>query len=224
MGYFTKEFLEFFRLLEKNNSTEWFRENKPWYETAVKEPFYRLVEEMIQRIHQYDPKVAIAPKDAIFRINRDIRFSKDKSPYKTHASALISREGKKSKEAPGFYFQLSAHEIMIAGGAYMVEKENLHKIRTKIARSPKEFEKLLKHADFKKKFGALQGETNKILPKEFQSAVKTQPLIANKQFYYMAELPVKAITGNLLPDVMMAYYKAGQAVNSFLREAMYGKR
>lgn len=224
MGYFTKEFLEFFRALEKNNSTEWFRENKSWYEAVVKTPFYKLVEEMIQRIHLNDPKVAITPNDAIFRINRDIRFSKDKSPYKTHVSALISREGRKSKEAPGFYIQLSAHEMTVAGGAYMVEKENLHKIRTKIARSPKEFEKLLKQPDFKKKFDTLQGETNKILPKEFQTVAKLQPLIANKQFFYMAEMPAKNITGNLLPDVLMDYYKAGRAINSFLREAMYGKR
>lgn len=224
MGYFTKEFLEFFRALEKNNSTEWFRENKSWYETAVKEPFYRLVEELIQRIHYDDPKVTIAPKDAIFRINRDIRFSKDKSPYKTHVSALISREGRKSKEAPGFYLQLSSHEIMVAGGAYVVEKENLHKIRTKIARSSKEFDKILKQPDFKKKFGTLQGETNKILPKEFQTIARQQPLIANKQFFYMTELPAKIITGNLLPDVLMEYYKAGRAINNFLREAMYGKR
>lgn len=183
MGYFTKEFLEFFRALEKNNSTEWFRENKSWYETAVKEPFYRLVEELIQRIHHDDPKVTIAPKDAIFRINRDIRFSKDKSPYKTHVSALISREGRKSKEAPGFYLQLSSHEIMVAGGAYVVEKESLQKIRTKIARSSKEFDKLLKQPDFKKKFGTLQAKRIKSFLKNFKRLLTHNRLLRISSFF-----------------------------------------
>ena len=78
MSYFTEEYLKFFRALARNNSKAWFDANKKWYETAVKQPFAAFVEEMIARIRAEDSTVAIAAKEAIFRLNRDIRFSKDK--------------------------------------------------------------------------------------------------------------------------------------------------
>ena len=89
MAWFEKEFIAFFLELEVNNHKEWFHENKKRYEQYVKEPFYNFVAEMIKRINKDDPSIAIEPKEAIFRINRDIRFSKDKQPYKNYYHALV---------------------------------------------------------------------------------------------------------------------------------------
>ncbi|MES2704683.1 MAG: DUF2461 domain-containing protein [Bacteroidota bacterium] len=220
MAYFTKSFLDFFKGLSANNTAAWFAENKKQYETAVKEPFKLLVGEMISRIQKHQPEIEIAPADAIFRINKDIRFSKDKIPYNTHVSANISSQGRKSKEEPGFYFQLSHDKIMVYGGAYMVEPATLQKIRSAIAGDPKKFATLYNDKNFKEKYGDIQGEKNKKIPDEFKAAVDKEPLVANKQFYYTAEISAKHITQDDLPDTLMEYYKAGKKMNDYLKAAM----
>jgi uncharacterized protein (TIGR02453 family) len=220
MSYFNKSFIEFFKGLSANNTSAWFAENKKTYETAVKEPFKQLVEEMIRRIQKHQPEIAIGASDAIFRINKDVRFAKEKIPYNTHVSANISSQGRKSKEEPGFYFQLSHDKIMMYGGAYMVEPPTLQKIRSTIASDPKKFAALYNEKNFKEKFGSIQGEKNKKIPDEFKEAVVKEPLIANKQFYYGAELDAKAILKDDLPDVLMEYYQAGKKMNDYLKAAM----
>ncbi|MCD6062225.1 MAG: hypothetical protein K0R82_136 [Flavipsychrobacter sp.] len=220
MSYFNKSFIDFFKNLSSHNSTAWFAENKKVYEKEVKEPFKKLVDEMINRIQKYQPEVQIAAADAIHRINKDIRFSKDKTPYNTHVSANISSQGKKSKEEPGFYFQLSADKIMIVGGAYMIEPATLQKIRSAITKDPKGFAAVYNDKNFKEKFGAVQGEKNKKLPDDFKAAAEKEPLIANKQFFYSAEIKGKTILQEDLPDVLMEYYKAGKKMNDYLKAAM----
>ncbi len=220
MTYLSKDFISFFKGLAANNTTAWFDENRKTYEGAVKQPFKKLVDEMITLIKKHQPEITITSSDAIFRINKDIRFSKDKTPYNTHVSANISSQGRKSKEEPGFYFQLSHESIMIFGGAYIVEPANLQKIRSYIAANGKAFAALYNDKVFKDKFGNIQGEKNKKIPDEFKAAVAKEPLIANKQFYYSATLKPKAITDDTLPDVLMEYYMAGKKMNDFLKKAM----
>ena len=96
--YFNHQFVDFFKELSKNNNTQWFNENKKSYETHVKLPFIKFIDDLIIEMSKLDETIAIEAKDAITRINRDIRFSKDKSPYKMHVSAIISAKGKKVKE------------------------------------------------------------------------------------------------------------------------------
>lgn len=222
MSYLSKAFIDFFKELSENNTTAWFAEHKKDYETHVKKPFALLVEDIIKRIQKHQPEVQIKASDAIFRINKDIRFSKDKTPYNTHVSANISSQGRKSKEEPGFYFQLSPAGIMIYGGAYMVETENLQNLRSHIAANLKKFATLYNDTVFKEKFGEIQGEKNKKLPDEFKAIVDKEPLIANKQFYFGAELKPKFITQDDLPDILMEYYKAGKKMNDFLKEGLKG--
>jgi uncharacterized protein (TIGR02453 family) len=220
MQYFNKNFVQFFEDLKKNNSTEWFNENRKTYETEVKKPFAAFVDELIFRINKSDPEVRIKASDAITRINKDIRFSKDKTPYNTHVSAIISKYGRKSKEYPGIYLQLGADKISVYGGAYILEKENLYKIRKYIAENPKEFDKTINLADFKKKFGGIQGEKNKVLPPEFKTLVEKQPLIANKSFFFMTELSKKEILSPSLAETLMDLYKSARPVNNILIKAM----
>lgn len=220
MAYFSKAFLAFFKDLSQNNTTAWFDQNRKTYEKEVKEPFKNFVGEMITRIQKHQSDIKIAPADAIFRINKDIRFSKDKTPYNTHVSANISSQGRKSKEEPGFYFQFSHDKIMIYGGAYLVEPDALKKIRSTIAANPKAFAAAYNDKDFKEKFGSIQGEKNKKIPDEFKAAAEKEPLIANKQFFFGAELKAKHLTENDLADTLMEYYKAGKKMNDYLRKAM----
>jgi uncharacterized protein (TIGR02453 family) len=220
MSHLNKSFIDFFKQLSANNTSAWFAENKKTYEAAVKEPFRKLVDDMIMRIRKHQPEVLITAGDAISRINRDIRFSKDKSPYNTHVSANISSQGKKSKEEPGFFFQLSHDKVAIYGGAYMLEPGPLHKVRSAIAADPKKFATLCNDKNFKQKFGTIQGEKNKKLPDELKAAAEKEPLIANKQFYYTAELNAKTLLQPDFPDLLMEYYHAGKKMNDYLKAAM----
>jgi uncharacterized protein (TIGR02453 family) len=220
MPHFTPAFAKFFRDLKKNNTTEWFNENRKIYETEVKKPFAAFVDEMIARIRKHEPEVKIKAADAIMRINKDVRFSKDKTPYNTHMAANISAYGKKDKSWPGFYFQLSPEAIRVYGGAYMVETSTLQNIRAYIAKNLKAFSAAYGDRKFSEKFGKLQGEQNKRVPPEFQDLAKKEPLIANKQFYFTAELKPDLLTSDKLPDALMEYYVAGKGVNSFLKSAL----
>jgi uncharacterized protein (TIGR02453 family) len=219
MKFFTKAFLDFFRDLSANNATEWFQANKKRYESDVKQPFEAFVSEMIARIAKVEPESAIEPKDAIFRINKDTRFSKDKSPYKTFVSANISQYGRSNKAYPGFYFQLSHTGIEIFGGAYMPEKDELQRLRTLIAGDLPKFERIINGAAFKKHYGQLQGEAIKRMPEEWKSAFEKQPLVANKQFYFQGKLPASVIVEDKLPDRLFSYFEAAREVNGFLRKA-----
>ena len=212
--------LDFLKDLSKNNNRDWFLANKARYEADLKKPFEEFIGKLIQAVQQLDNRVQIEPKKAIFRINRDTRFSKDKSPYKTNVGAIISPAGAKGKEFPGFYIHVEQGLLMLGGGAYFLEKEPLHQVRQYISLHPKRFQEIIKHPDFVSKFGAIKGEQNKKLPTEFQEAAVNQPLLYNKQFYFMAELAPHHALGTEAIPFAMAYFSAGKPLNDFLIEAL----
>ncbi len=215
MAYFTKEFINYFKDLNKNNNRDWFHANKKRYEANAKEPFKELVADLIKKL-----KLDLEPKNAIFRINRDIRFSKDKTPYKTQVSAILTPGGRKQKDHPGYYLALSHGSLMIGGGAYFLEKDDLYAVRQHIMNNPKAFAKLIKKKAFVDKYEAIQGDKNKRIPKEFVEAHEAQPLIANKQFYFMSEHDLKNILKDDLLKYIMDHFKAGADLNQFLIDAM----
>jgi uncharacterized protein (TIGR02453 family) len=221
-SYFDEEFLAFFSGLAKHNNREWFEKNKTRYIQHVKEPFQSFIEEMIVRLHFEDERINIEAKDAIFRIYRDMRFSKDKTPYKLHASALISPHGRKDLVNPSFYIELSHKSVGIYGGAYFVERNNLKKLRRFIANNHEEFASLLKDRNFKKYFGEMKGEKTKRIDKEFVAALEKEPLIANKEFYYGADLPAELVLDPKLTDTLLKYCKAGIKMNAFIEEGLKG--
>ncbi len=221
MTYFTKEFIGYFRRLSRNNKREWFHAHNTEYEQHVKSPFNDFVAEIIDRMSLLDPEIDIQPKDAVFRIARDTRFSKDKTPYKTWMAAVVSRDGRRDHQYPGIYFHFSHKGIAVGGGMYQPDKQNLLKIRRAVLREGKTLARALQGKQFKATFGELQGAKNVRLPKEFAGAVERYPFIANKQFYYFAEYDdPKLLLKDDLPDFIVRHYKAGAKVSDFLRAAI----
>ncbi|NOG45407.1 MAG: DUF2461 domain-containing protein [Calditrichaeota bacterium] len=218
MPWFENDFVAFFLELKANNNKEWFHENKKRYEKMVKEPFHDFVAEMIGRIQKDDPSVAIQPKEAIFRINRDIRFAKDKTPYKTNVSAVISPGGRKDFSTPGIYFEFSPNGVQVYGGAHHVEKDQLLKVRTAIMKDPAEFNKVVKAISFITNFGELLGQKNKRLPKEFMDAAEKLPILFNKTFYYGATLDLDVLLSENLADQIYELYLAGKPFNSYFKK------
>lgn len=220
MAWFNNDFNAFFKDLAKNNNKEWFDANRKRYVGSVKEPFETFVAEAIKRVAKYDKNVRIEPKEAIFRINRDIRFSKDKTPYKLNTSAIISAAGRKDHITPGIYFELGPESVKFYGGAYQPDKDQLERIRTAILNDTKGFRKIIENKAFTSLFDGVKGEVNKVLPAAFKEAAKKEPLIANKQFYVAAEHPAKLVSDAKLMDTLMEHYLALRPYNSWLADAL----
>lgn len=220
MAYFDNDFLDFFTELEKDNNKAWFDENRKRYEKSIKKPFSAFVQKMIERMQEIDSSILVQPKDCTFRINRDIRFAKDKTPYKTQVSAIVSKGGKKDKTSPGIYFELSPRDVRIYSGAHMMDKEQLHNVRQEIAYNMDEFNKLITEKQFIKTFGEIHGEKNKRLDKDLIESAEKQPLIFNKSFYYFKKFDSKNILKDDLDSILMDAYKVALPLNSFFQRAL----
>jgi uncharacterized protein (TIGR02453 family) len=220
--FFTSDFPAFLRELEIQNDRDWFQQHKARYESVAKKPFEAFVAALIDRMQDLDRRILLTPRDAIFRLHRDTRFSADKSPYKTHVSAIISPGGRKDMQGIGMYIELGGHHARVYSGAYMPEKESLYRIREKIAAEPERFAALLADPEFRRHFGEIRGERNKVLPAEFREAATLQPLLYHKAFYYFTEWPAEAVTEDTFIDEVMKRYRAAAGLNAFLAEALAG--
>lgn len=221
MSHFSKDFNQFFIELAANNHKDWFDDNRKRYEQNIKKPFEGFVSDLVAALAVNEPEMNVDPKKTIFRINRDIRFAKDKTPYKLNRSAGISKFGKKDGGYPGFYFQMGPESIGIAGGAHHPDKDQLEAIRQAIMANPKKFRKSIETSEFKKVFGDLQGEENKRLPnKEMMSAAASEPLLLKKQLFYWAEFPAEMVTDPNLISFFIEKHEASKAYRDFLKAAL----
>lgn len=219
MAYFNNDFINFFEELAENNHKEWFDENRKRYEKEVKDPFKSFIADLILAVQEFDPEIMIKPKDAIFRINRDIRFSKNKQPYKNNVAAYISRSSKK-EQFPGYYVHLDATGIWLGGGLYDLSTENIYKVRQEILYNENEINEVMRNSDFKKEFGGLQGNKNKILKPPYKEYGDQIPLLYNKQFYFMSQYGKDKITSNNLVSFCADKFQKAYPVNKFLRQAV----
>ena len=222
MGYFSKDYLDFFKELAANDNKEWFDKNRKRYESSVREPFKIFVSDLIAEISKQDAEVQIESKDAIFRINRDIRFSKDKTPYKLNNSAIISKMGRKDKNYPGIYVELRPDKLRFYGGVYAPDTKQIQKIREAILNKNQEFSSILNNKDFVERFGEIRGEKNKRIPKEFLQEAIAQPLLFNKQWYYYSELSPDIILKEDLLETILDQSRSATAMRLFLKDALYG--
>ena len=166
MTHFSEESLKFLRGLKRKNEKPWFEAHRDEYESHVKSPLAELVEEMDVRMSAWAPEMVGEPKRSIFRIHRDVRFSSDKSPYKTHAAAWFFHSGGTSKvgrEAhgggAGFYFHLEPGKSMVGGGCWMPPRPALLRFRNAIVADVRGFERIVAAPALKKRMGALSSES-----------------------------------------------------------------
>ena len=219
-AYFDEEFNNFFAGLALNNEKSWFDKNRKTYEDKVKKPWEEFLSDLINEIRKFDHINELPLNKFTFRINRDVRFSKDKTPYNPWVSAAIVRNGKKD-QYPGYYLRLGVEGVSIGGGMHMPDKETLTTLRRHIAKNSNELRRQIKDKDFRKYFnGEIHGEKNKILPPEFKESVKNEPLIANKGWHYWNHYSADKITKPDFLTFISDHFKAGQKINSFLKEAL----
>ncbi|MBO0320953.1 DUF2461 domain-containing protein [Muricauda sp. CAU 1633] len=215
----TKEHTHFFKELAQNNNKEWFHQNKKRFENEVKAPFLELLEVLLATLNSWDERIPSDPKKALFRINKDVRFSKDKSPYHTILKAGFSPDGKKSM-LPGYYLGVDATSIHVGGGLFMVRPPELALIREHIAKDSSTLEAIVKAPDFTQNFGWLKGEKAKRLDKNLLPAAEKTELIYHKQFYAMAEFPLEPFyESERLEDEILLHFKAIKPLNAYLNQA-----
>lgn len=221
VSYFTKDTLKFWRGLAKHNSKAWFDEHRKDYEQHLREPYKALTEDLCEAISLGEPEYQLGPKAAMYRINRDIRFSKDKTPYKTDLGITIGRTQKHDPSWPAYTVRIGVHGISVGGGLYMPDASLRDHVRHHIAKAPKKLTAVEKSKVFLKHFDGVGGEQNKRVPKELQEAAATQPLIFNKQWVFWNDWP----DANLLLDKDLDAYiverwHSGRVLNEYLKEAV----
>ncbi|GAA0529630.1 DUF2461 domain-containing protein [Chitinophaga japonensis] len=160
--------LKFLKNLEKNNNKEWFDEHKPAYLDA-KADYESMVQQLIDGLARQDNEITgLQVKDCVFRIYKDVRFSKDKTPYKANMGAAFSPGGRKSPR-PGYYFHLQPGGKSFAGGGiWMPAADVLKKVRQEIDYNFPEFQQIISNKDFIKYFGKIEGEALKTVPQGYQ--------------------------------------------------------
>lgn len=211
----------FLKELQMNNNREWFEENKTWYESSRKE-FAQFVEILIHEIRQVDDQVGmLQAKDCMFRIYRDVRFSKDKSPYKTNFGAYISRGGKKLNFA-GYYFHIEPGEYFLSGGIYMPDGAVLKAIRNEIFHRIDEFKAILEAPGFQKYFGGKlwEIEKTKTAPRDFPKDFPDIELLKHKHYVMEKSLTEKQLTSPSLLREAVKVYAAMVPFNHFLNNVI----
>ncbi len=221
MAAISKSSFQFLKELKANNNREWFTENKPRYEIAKVE-FEAFIEDLIARITAFDPAIGHhKAKDCVFRIYRDVRFSKDKSPYKTHFGAHVTSAAKRSEihTRAGYYIHLEPGASMLAGGAYLPEKEWLKSIRQEIDYNGTELHKILDAKDFKDVFGQIEGEKLKTTPKGYAAEHPEIELLKQKSFLASHQLSDSQVTSSDFLDHAARVFKVLYPFDEFLNRS-----
>lgn len=199
--------LAFLQELKNNNNREWFQANKGWYDDA-KAQFEGIVGEVIKGISNFDSDIGLLkPKDCVFRIYRDVRFSKNKDPYKINMGAAFSKGGRKSRHA-GYYLHIEPDNSFIGGGKWQPEPDVLKSIRYEIYQSPEEFNKIIDNKNFVKLFGQMSGDKLIRPPKGFPQDFEDIELLKFKSYIAGANIPAGQMTqAKFLPFVIDAFQK-----------------
>lgn len=214
-----KETLDFLKKLEKNNDREWFTANKKLFDDANNNVI-AMTDLLIGLISKFDPTVVgLDPKSCTFRIYRDVRFSKDKSPYKTNLGAFIAPGGRKAM-SPGYYFHVQPGMLFAAAGKHMPDASELLKIRSAVASNTKEFRKIVEAKKLADRFGVLHGDSLSRPPKGFAADHEAIEYLKLKSFTVTEQFTEKDAVSTAYPKMLAESFKAAYPLIEFLRGAL----
>lgn len=223
MALITQSTFKFLKDLKQNNDRDWFLANKPRFEEAKKE-FEVFIDQMIGTISKFDNSIAHhSAKDCIFRIYRDVRFSKDKSPYKTHFGAHISSAAKRSEihSRAGYYIHIEpGGGSMLAGGAYLPQGPWIKAIRQEISYNANDFKKIINDSVFKDYFGEMEGEKLKRAPKGYEPDHPEIELLKYKSFLAVNKCTDKQVFAKDFLDHCANTFKVLYPFDRFLNRAI----
>ncbi len=213
--YLRPEALTFLRNLARHNDREWFTPRKAEFEELLRQPMLALVRRITDAMVDFAPNHVRPAEKSLFRIYRDTRFSADKRPYKTHVAAWWSHQGLEKTSGAGYYFHISAKEVIIAAGAYMPEKDQLAAIRHWLLDHHQEFRKLLQNRKVRSAFEEFEGNALTRPPKGFPKEHPALDLIQCRQWGLAATLSAaEALQSNLAATVIRYFRIAAPVVDA----------
>ena len=220
---FSPKALAFFKQLEKNNSREWFTPRKDLFEELLRDPMIELVGQIVNDLREFAVDHVVDPARALFRIYRDTRFSKDKTPYKIQLAAQFPRTKMPKYAAAAFYFSVSHKQVEIAGGMYMPGPDELAAAREAISAGDKIFRSLTTAKPLCKALGPLQGEKLARVPKGYLPDHPAADLLRFKQFYFYVTLPAERATQPGLRKEIVHNFRLLCPFVNYVNEAILNK-
>ena len=221
---FSKKFFDFFKELSENNNKEWFQENKKRYEEEVVTPTLAFITDMQPRLKKISPHFIAEPKKAggsMFRIYRDVRFSKDKKPYKENAGCQFRHKNGKDAHAPGFYLHLEHGNIFFGGGIWKPDRAPLKQIRTAISKDAAGWGRVLSNKKLKEVYKkGVEGESLTRPPKDFSADLKYIEDIKRKSFFLMANGTMSQAKSAKFLDDVTETFAAAKPMMKFLCKAL----
>jgi uncharacterized protein (TIGR02453 family) len=222
-AHFSQTALKFLTGLKKNNDRTWFDARKSTYETELKAPTLAIIEEINHALAPFAPEFIRPPQKIMMRIYRDIRFSKNKQPYKTHVSAWWARQGLEKTSGAGFYFHFGPDELRIAAGCYMPEKDQLLAIRRMLLERHEELRHFMSKRYLKDKMTPFDGLKMSRGPKGFPPDHPAMYLILCRQWGISTGLPASAALGPTLIKEIVSRFKLAAPMVQLLNEPLAGK-
>jgi uncharacterized protein (TIGR02453 family) len=221
---FPEEMAKFFRSLKRNNRREWFQPRKHLFEQHVKTPMLELVGAINNELAKFAPEFVTEPKNAVFRIYRDTRFSADKTPYKTHIAASFARRGGERLGAGGFYFSVSHDTIEVAAGIWHPDRDVTLLVRNHIAETHAELTRILGDKKARKLTGGLQGGELTRSPKGFDPEHPAAGFIKMKDWVLDAALDPGLATTPKLQGEIVARFRAMAPLIQYLNRPLIARK
>jgi uncharacterized protein (TIGR02453 family) len=210
---------KFLTELAENNNRDWFNQQKNRY-LGIKNEFDIYVGNLIRVLSEIDPSIGhVDAKDCVFRIYRDVRFSLNKEPYKTHLGAYISKDGRKSQIA-GYYVHIQPSQSFFAAGAYQPSSDVLKEIRYEILENTEEFKKIIGGKEFVKYFSKINGEKSKLVPKGFPKDFSDVDLLKFKSYEVIHRMDNDILLSKNFDDHLIKAVKVALPYNQFLNMAI----
>ena len=179
---FTEQSLRFLRALKRNNRRDWFESHRDDYEAHVREPMTAIISRLAEDLREFGPEFVANPKTSMYRIYRDVRFSANKAPYKTHVAATFPARGLPRHEGAGLYFHVAANEVWVGGGLYAPPTAQLHAVREHVAGHARRLRTLVESPTFRREVGALEGERLTRVPRGFSKDHPAAEYLKFRQF------------------------------------------
>ena len=214
-----QQVLSFLSELKENNNKEWFDLNRDRYQECRKKLLF-LTEVVIHEVGKFDTEIGILdPKNCVFRIFRDVRFSNDKTPYKTNMGSFIAKGGRKSVSA-GYYVHIEPGASFVGGGSYCPPADALKAFRTEIFDHPEDFKQLIKSESFRKVYPELYDDKLKTAPKGFPKDFPEIDLLKYKSFAFGSTIDDSVVKSDVFVEKILSSLKELYPVNRFLNTAL----
>ena len=217
---FTPKTVSFLRALKRNNDREWFRARRDQYDTHVHAPMIAVIERLAGDFRTFAPELIASPKQSMFRIYRDTRFSNNKKPLKTHAGAVFRTRQLPRPQGAGLYFEIAGGWVWIGGGMWRPEPPELVRLREHIAGTWPKMRTITRSPGFRRRFDELSGDTMTRVPRGYPANHPAADYLKFRQFYGGAEFPAALAHSREFYPTLIATFKALMPLVRFLNEPL----